>query len=965
MKNRIVAFCFSMPMEIALLAIFAVAIGRATFIERDLGAAAARSAVYGAWWFEALFALIALNLTGTLVRAGLWRRRQYRTLGFHAAFLVILSGAAITRHFGRSGSLHFRDGETASTMLSDEAFLSVRASDGTDSAAVHWPITSGNRSSTGFSKKIRVGTADVLLRIVDVIPSADSSVVETEDGVPFAILAVSDGKTASELVLAEGDLRTLHGVRFAFGATAVPADARWVRFDRVPQGLTLTSGAAIRKISMTGKGNALIRPGVPAPAAGGSLYAMDGVHFALKRFVPSGRIRAVPSESDDTASGESSVSGALELEVTAGGVSRGISCFENEGRVGDETRIRIGGTEATCSYGSLATALPFRLRLDDFKVDRYPGSKRPSGFQSSVTVIDPGLETETSRVISMNRILKHKGFRLYQASFDPDEQGSVLSVSRDPGMAVTYAGYWLLGALLVGSFLSPKSRFRRLGEKLKETGKAAVWIGLGLALLGGAGNGAAVERIEPDGSRFSSLPVQDQNGRIKPLLTLTMEAARTSGHPEIPMRMSLGRMAWELAFDADSANWGAGFRKAASIFRPGFRPFPIPGDPQLRWGDESTAVRGPDSVRVREIMNGIRAAAVRADWDSADRLIDTIRSYQKEAGGGMIPSSGRIRAEMLYDRLDLFRRLGTVTVFLGLALLACRIASNLKRLRPSVQPAGKTAAAALAAVFLLLTLGLALRWIASGHAPWTNKYESMVYTAWIVLAAGFLSIRFSLLPLALSGIGSGFLLKAAHTAATNTEIGTLAPVLKSKWLIVHVSVIVASYGFFLVGALIAVSVLILLAAGGSKKTLASREAAVARLSRLEERQLLAGLLLIMLGNLFGAVWANESWGRYWGWDPKETWTLIVILAYTAALHVRLIRPLDRPYWLSVFSAVGIACVVMTYWGVNALLTGMHSYGGGGSASVPAGLLVAAGTLVALMIAAFRNRNVGMEKSASD
>jgi cytochrome c-type biogenesis protein CcsB len=562
----------------------------------------------------------------------------------------------------------------------------------------------------------------------------------------------------------------------------------------------------------------------------------------------------------------------------------------------------------------------------------------------------------------MNHILKHRGYRLYQASFDPDEKGSVLSVSRDPGTPVTYAGYLVMGALLLGAFLHRGSRFRTLAMELtKKPGKPvhaamlAAMLYAGIAAQAIAGPGSATTNRDHC-LRFSELLVQDKNGRIKPFHSLAAQSLQQTGHPEKGMGLSMEQVSWMLLFSADSAGWSEGFRGAAAALRRSFKPYPVPGDPGKRWVNEPSALEGPDSSAVQLLVSGYRTAVLGKDWTSANAWLDSLGSYQIRHAAAILPSRLKQRAELAYNRLDLFHRLGWIVLLFGAALLAAA-AAEARMSSGSLSAVRRVLVFLVSIAFAAFLAGLALRWFVSGHAPWTNKYESMVFIAWAALLAGILSGRFGAFALALGSIGSGLMLRLAHSGNTDPAIGTLAPVLKSKWLVIHVSVITASYGFFLLGGLIALCILLMLAAA-PRRSDAGLGGTVRRMSQVQEWTLLAGLLLVMLGNVFGAVWANESWGRYWGWDPKETWTLIVIIAYTAALHVRLIRPLNRPYWLSVFSIAGIACVTMTYWGVNTLLSGMHSYASGGTRSVPEGIWISAAGFLLLAAAAFRKRNLG-------
>ena len=246
------------------------------------------------------------------------------------------------------------------------------------------------------------------------------------------------------------------------------------------------------------------------------------------------------------------------------------------------------------------------------------------------------------------------------------------------------------------------------------------------------------------------------------------------------------------------------------------------------------------------------------------------------------------------------------------------------------------AAAAVAAVFAWQTFGLGLRWYVSGHAPWSNAYETMVSVGWATVLSGLVFARRSRLAPALAALMGGVALFVSNLNWLDPQITPLVPVLKSYWLMIHVSVITASYGFFGIAAVTGLASLIAIIAGRPRHDLRI----------IGELSMLIGLVLLAAGIFLGAVWANESWGRYWGWDPKETWALITLLVYTFVTHSRHIPRLNNDYAFSAMSLAAIASVLMTFFGVNYYLSGLHSYGGSGEvAFAPA----AAGTAIAAVL----------------
>jgi len=235
--------------------------------------------------------------------------------------------------------------------------------------------------------------------------------------------------------------------------------------------------------------------------------------------------------------------------------------------------------------------------------------------------------------------------------------------------------------------------------------------------------------------------------------------------------------------------------------------------------------------------------------------------------------------------------------------------------------------------FLAHTSGLIIRWIISGHAPWSNGYESMIYIAWATILAGLIFSKRSLLALAATAIVSAMLLMVAHLNWLDPEITNLVPVLKSYWLMIHVAIIVASYGFLALGAILGFISLILIIFT-TKKNKVKLKDTLSELTIINEKAIEVGLFMLTIGTFLGGVWANESWGRYWGWDPKETWALASVLVYVFVLHMRFIPFWRNSFYLNFMSMIAIKSIIMTYFGVNYYLSGLHSYAAGDPMPIP-------------------------------
>ncbi|MBK3332012.1 cytochrome c biogenesis protein CcsA [Persephonella atlantica] len=396
------------------------------------------------------------------------------------------------------------------------------------------------------------------------------------------------------------------------------------------------------------------------------------------------------------------------------------------------------------------------------------------------------------------------------------------------------------------------------------------------------------------------------------------------------------------------------------------RIFPLKNDPNHTWYSPKSAVEKfpkDEAQKIRLLLIGYFAAVEKGikegDWSYADKFLQKIKEYQKINGAVIYPSETKIKAEILYNKLNLFERLIFVYLFAGLTLL---VLIFVKLIKPSLDLSipTKTVLAILFAGFLLHTFNLGLRWYISGHAPWSNGYESMIYIAWTIILAGIIFAKQSPFAVATTGILSGLTLFVAHLSWMDPQITTIVPVLKSYWLTIHVSVITASYGFLGLSALLGfITLLLFIVRNPKKEDEKQRQITISILeaTRINEMSMIIGLSLITVGNFLGGVWANESWGRYWGWDPKETWALVTILVYTFIIHTRLVPWLRSTYLFAVLSVVGYSSVIMTYFGVNYYLSGLHSYASGDPIPVPAWVYWAIAVVVIVVAAAYRNRHI--------
>ena len=324
------------------------------------------------------------------------------------------------------------------------------------------------------------------------------------------------------------------------------------------------------------------------------------------------------------------------------------------------------------------------------------------------------------------------------------------------------------------------------------------------------------------------------------------------------------------------------------------------------------------------------------NYDNADKILESIKGFQIKYGSEVLPNEDKIKAEILYNKYDIFKTLFLYYFLAGLIFflfIIFQIFISNKKINLFLKYIFILLRSSIFILFVIHTLGLIARWYISGHAPWSDAYESMIYVSWATMGIGLLFAKKSDLTLASTSFVTSMILMIAHWNWMDPSIANLVPVLDSYWLMIHVSIIVGSYGPFALGMILGIVALILMILS-TKSNSNLIKTKLSEITIINELALTIGLVMLTIGNFLGGMWANESWGRYWGWDPKETWALISILIYAFVLHMRLI-PKMRGQWLfNLMSIVAFASIVMTYFGVNFYLVGLHSYASGDKVITP-------------------------------
>ena len=390
--------------------------------------------------------------------------------------------------------------------------------------------------------------------------------------------------------------------------------------------------------------------------------------------------------------------------------------------------------------------------------------------------------------------------------------------------------------------------------------------------------------------------------------------------------------------------------------------YPTPNSANNQWENPQKAIevfpkKVSEMVRMMTVylFQGTSEIQKTGETKKFDQAINLINLYQHKFGKEVILSETEVEVEMTYNKLGLLSKLVPLYILVGLILL---IASFINVLKPNFSLKWITRVSWVLIVigFTIHVVSMAMRWYIGGHAPWSNAYESIVFIAGSTIVAGLILARKSPFTLGATALLAGITMGVAHLNFINPEITTLVPVLKSYWLMIHVATIISGDGFLGLGSILSLLVMLLFIIRGKGEN-PNIDRSIKELTNIAEMSLIIGLFLLTIGNFLGGIWANESWGRYWGWDAKETWAAVTILIYATVLHLRFIPKLNNAFAFNVASLWAYSSVIMTYFGVNYYLSGLHSYAAGAPVPIPNWVPYSIIVLAILTFFAYRNRKM--------
>ena len=1036
MDKKIFSFLFSTRLMAFLFIVYAVSMATGTFIESKYNTDTAKILIYNSWWFEAIHVFFMINFIGNIKRYQLLKKEKWATLLLHLSFIFIIAGAFVTRYISYEGMMPIREGAAENQVFSDKTFLTVFA-DGEYKGEMkrrvfEKQVLLSPATNNDFSISGKFADTPFEVEYENFIMGAKEYIKPNPNGTVFLKIVEAGDGGRHEHFLKDGEVQNIHNVLFALNKYTDGA----ININTTGSAYTIQTPFEGNFMRMADKLQGKVTKDNAQPLMMRSLYSIGEMRFVF----PDPAVKGVvdyESENDFKAKNHED---ALTVKISAEGQERTVTVLGSKGKLGDSKTVKIGKIDYTFFYGSKAYVLPFKIKLNDFIAQKYPGTEKSySSFESKVTVQDK--ESFDARIF-MNNVLDYDGYRFFQSGFDPDEKGTILSVNHDFwGTAITYSGYFMLYFAMMAIMFTKYSRFADIKRKL-EVVKMKKSKLLTILILLFSFNSFAQEQEhnhadheghahteaeaapathanhtkkvlsqdelnalitkykvpEVHAAKFGRLVIQDGGGRMKPINTFSSELLRKVSQSdsyndmnsdqvflsmtqyasywiEIPiiylrrgndsLRKIIGvdkkaKFAPFVAFFDAKGNYKLSkyleesFKSAnPNQFEKDFietdkrvnlmesalsgrilKIFPIPEDKNNKWISylelNESGLKGMEATYTKNVLplyfGSLANASVSNDYKTADELLESMNGFQKRFGSKVRPSEERITSEVLYNKYDVFNKLFYWYVLAAILMLFFTIMQIFKE-RKVLAIAVNTMHIIIGLLFGLHTVGLIARWYISGHAPWSNAYEAIVYVAWATMFFGLAFDSKSKLTVASAAFVTAMILWAANLNWIDPEIANLQPVLNSYWLMIHVAVIVASYGPFALGFILG-AVSLLLISFTNEKNKVKMDLNIQEITYINELALTIGLIMLTIGNFLGGQWANESWGRYWGWDPKETWALISIMVYAFVIHARFVPSLRGKWIFNLMSMFAFISILFTYYGVNFHLVGLHSYASG-------------------------------------
>ena len=1005
---KIAKFLFSGAFMGILLLVFAYAIGYATFVENDYGAVAAKVLVYNAKWFEILLLLMVINFAGMIFTKHLYLRSKWNILAIHVALIIIIIGAGLTRYYGYEGMMHIRNGQTTNEFRSSDTFLQVQFGEGEDIMAYNSKFFLTTVRSKLIEEAYNFKNKPYTISINDYYENAVLELTRTENGDPYLEVETRDGDRG---YLKYGESLVTGGILFSFGESTNPGQVQF----------TIVDGELKMLNTLAPIDSAATQPDQPASLEIRKIYYAGEQAYRIANYVDKAETRYIGASdnSPGTPIVRLKINDFEELIPVGPLKSYTIDGNQINIRVGARTLLlpfalklekfdleRYPGSNSPSSFASDVIVIdkgeneefPYRIYMNH--ILNYRGFRF---FQSSYD------QDELGTVLSVNQDywgtkITYFGYFLLFATliisfFTKTRFKRITMQLQDVHDKRKKLGKGLaILLLLVGSGSTAFSQGKMVDkDHASEFGKLFVQTiegriepinTLSTKMLvkiskKSSYNGYTADQvvlgIAIDPERWQNEPIiKVPESAIQNLIGISGDYARFADFITESGQYKLGKQveaayqkkpAVRSTLDKGLINVDERVNVFYGLFSASeFRIFPLENDPNNTWVSppvyhEQLGHGSGNADLFEDYARFVNEALRTNSYTDANKTLAEIKQLQQQLGADILPSKTKANVEILYNNVNIFKTLFPVYLVLGIFLVGIFL---IQIFYPNLEfrIIGKILLYIMVVSFALQTLGLAARWYIAGHAPWSNGYESMIYISWATVLAGFLFMKRSSATLGVTALLAGITLLTAHMSWLNPEVTNLVPVLKSYWLTFHVATITASYGFLALGCMLGFLNLCIMIFR-TKSNMVNVNLTLKELMLITEMSLAVGLVLLVIGNFLGGIWANESWGRYWGWDPKETWTLVTVILYSFTLHLTLIPAIRTTFIFSFFAFISFGTVLMTYFGVNYYLSGLHSYANGDPVAIPSYVFYALG-LIAIVSAfaaynEFKFKRLGAEE----
>ncbi len=898
--RSVIRFLFSMSLMGFLVLALAFSMAAATFIENDYGAAAARAAVYNAWWFELLLLLFIVNMLGRTILDKMYLRKKFSLFLFHFSFFIIFTGAAVTRYISYEGMMHIREGETTDLFSSSEKYVYGYLDDGTQMKEFSFRADFIPGKRNRFKRTIRLGDKKYTLTFIKY--TAGTGQKNTPGILTFL---VTDGNSQKEVSIFEKRGSQQEPVTFDLGSTR----------------LSLSYGSRLIKLPF-------------------SLKLKD---FQLERYPGSNSPSSYASEVVLTDK-ENHVEMPFRIYMNHILNYRGFKFFQSSYDPDEKGTILSVNHDA---LGTTLTYIGYFLMTLGMIISIFNKNSRFMKLARKT-----GVSGRTFHTVLTGTVLLFAQSFLFPGNISAQEKDNAPPPKVIPAPAAREFSYVLVqdqGGRIKPFYSLSSDILRKTLRKNKYEGQDPVQVVLGMYFYPQSWQHEPMIRVSGEiipgllgvkGKYASYIDFFDPANHFAYKLKDYVQKAYHK------------RPAERNKFDQDVMKVDERLNVCYLVYSGALlRIFPAKGDPEHHWHtprDARNFVPAKDSLFVTTVLaNWIKAVNAPGSENKATEILNSLKEYQRLNGAEIVPSDTKVKLEVFYEKYEIFGKLTSWYGLIGFILLIILFVKIIHQ-NFSGGLSIKICTWLLLLGFIFHTGGLGIRWYISGHAPWSNGYESMIYIAWAAMLAGLIFVKKTPFALAAAAILSALTLFVAHLSWMNPEITNLVPVLKSYWLTIHVSVITASYGFLGMGMVIGLVNLILYIMKNDKNHRRIQQQ-LEILTHVSEMALILGVYFVSIGTFLGGVWANESWGRYWGWDPKETWAMITGLVYVFVVHMRLIPGLKGYFAFNVASVLAFFSVIMTYFGVNYYLSGLHSYAQGDAVPIPSFVYYALAILTLLIV----------------